>query len=191
VPSRSYLYSRQASKNCSSSILRKLGKNTILPASSATRPPTPVRAAHAEQNISNLLAELDSRKPKRASESGKVKYLEIAVRNLFKRTRHPLSELSRELNEKARRARFVLWWVETEKRFAPGLYCDDIATALATALFSRVVSPQAVAICERCGNQFIRTKRPQRFCSLRCGNADRKARQRDQARQRKSRQKRG
>jgi len=148
----------------------------------------PVEAVRAQENMSNLLARLGDRKTKPASESEKFKYLQDAVRSLFRRTRHPLSELSHQLNAQARRARFVLWWVEREGRFAPGLYCDNMASAVATALFSRIVSPQAVAICERCGNQFIRTKRAQRFCSLRCGNADRKARERERAIRRKSKQ---
>jgi hypothetical protein len=148
-------------------------------------------ASRAEQHVAKVLAELGDRKPGAVTGSDKDKYLRDAVESLLKRKRYPLSELSRQLNAHARRARFVLWWDESKGKFAPGLYCDNLATALATALFSRVVSPKSLAVCQRCGNPFIRAKRPQRFCSLRCGNADRKARQRERAKHRKSRQKRG
>jgi hypothetical protein len=149
----------------------------------------PVEAARAEQHVANVLAELGERKPRPANGSESGRYLRDAVDSLLKRRRYPLSELSRQLNTQARRARFVLWWNESKRKFAPGLYCDNMATALATALFSRVVSPMSLAICQRCGNPFIRSKRVQRFCSLRCGNADRKARQRERATHRKSKQK--
>jgi hypothetical protein len=149
----------------------------------------PMEAARAEKHMTEVLAQQSGGKPTLAGESEKVKYLENAVRSLFRRIRFPLSELSRQLNTQARHVQFVLWWVEKEERFAPGLYCDNMATALAAALFSRIESAKGMAVCQRCGNPFTRTKRAQRFCSLRCGNADRKARER--AKHRKSKQKRG
>jgi hypothetical protein len=133
-------------------------------------------ARPAEKRLGELLRALGESKAK----NGVVEKMEglRAVKGLLRRTKYPLSELGRELNRGVKQARFVLW-VERESVFAPGLYCDNMTTALATALFSQVASPQSVAICERCGNHFTRTKRAQRFCSLRCGNADRKARQRE------------
>ncbi|HXX17225.1 MAG TPA: CGNR zinc finger domain-containing protein [Candidatus Eremiobacteraceae bacterium] len=144
----------------------------------------PIEAARNEQLIAGLLAKLGEKKPSTDS-AAKENYLANAVRSLWRRTRHPLSELGRQLNAHARLARFVIWWDESAKKFSPGLYCTDFVTALAIALFFR-----DAAICERCGTWFIPTsKKPQRFCSLRCGNADRKARQRERTAQ--SKQKRG
>ena len=144
----------------------------------------PLEAARAEKGISTLLAKLGDTKP-RDSDAGKDKYLTNAVRSLLRRTRYPLSEFSRELNAHARLARFVIWWDERSKKFVPGLYCKDMATALAIGLFFR-----QAGVCLRCKNWFIPTsKKPQRFCSLRCGNADRKARERERDKHRKSKPK--
>jgi hypothetical protein len=107
-----------------------------------------------------------------------AKYEDESVNRLIKRARHPISEVSRQLNRWLRRVRFVIWWSERETRLMPGLYCQDMATALAALLFSRVASTKGLAVCERCGKRFVRTRRGQRFHSGRCGDADRKARQR-------------
>jgi hypothetical protein len=107
-----------------------------------------------------------------------VNVIAWAKQTLRQRMQYPLSELSAQLNRKMKNVRFVLWWVDKEKKFAPGLFCQDLSTAMAVSLVSHIASPRAVAVCERCGNQFIRTKTIQLFCSLRCGNAERKARQR-------------
>jgi hypothetical protein len=94
------------------------------------------------------------------------------------RARFPISEVSRHLNRYLRRARFVIWWSEREQQLLPGLYCKDMATAMAALMFSRVASTKGRAVCGRCGKEFVRTRRTQTFCTLRCGNAARKARQR-------------
>lgn len=106
-------------------------------------------------------------------------YTEMIIRKQPAPKYRPDKHISQELNRKVRAARFVLWRTQAEGKFVPGLYCDDIRVALAALIFTRIVSPQALAVCERCGNPFERTKRVQRFCSLRCGNADRQARLRE------------
>ena len=111
-------------------------------------------------------------------EKERVWNVQWAKQTLRERMRYPLAELAAQLNQRMAKARFVMWWVDKEKKFAPGIYCPDLSTALAASLVSHIAAPKAVAICERCENRFIRTKSVQRFCSLRCGNADRKARQR-------------
>lgn len=140
--------------------------------------------ANRAKEMAKLLAELGE--PTKVEASEKKEALEKAVAEWRGRLRYPISELSRELNKLVRGVRFVLWWVERTKNFAPGLYCDSASAALATALFSSIVSPQGLGICERCGNWFPRVKQDQRFCSLRCGNADRKARERERATNRKT-----
>ena len=104
---------------------------------------------------------------------------------VLRRVRTPMVEFGREIDERTRGARFVLWWNEGEERFEPGVYCENMATALAVLIFSRISSPRTLAVCPRqnCGRRFVRIKQNQQYCSLRCGNAARKARQR--ARQKK------
>ncbi len=101
-----------------------------------------------------------------------------ALQVLQERIEFPWHELNWQLNEWLKKARIVLWLRWKDKRLSPGLYCENMAAALAALLFSYIASPQGLAICERCYSAFTRTKRVQRFCSLRCGNADRKARER-------------
>jgi len=103
---------------------------------------------------------------------------ESIVRSVARRIRFPLSEIARQLNARLRQAKFVIWWVERERKFAPGIFCEDAATAFAALLVAHVASPEGLGVCERCGTRFSRKKRIQRYCSLRCGNAARKSRQR-------------
>jgi len=106
------------------------------------------------------------------------------AKSLRGRIRFPVSELGRLLNGRLRKARFVMWWVERDKKFAPGIFCEDMATAFAALLVARITSPEGLAVCERCGTQFVRKKQGQRFHDLKCGNAARKARQRSGGRSR-------
>ena len=104
--------------------------------------------------------------------------------SILKRLRRPYNIIGAEMTERLRNVRFVLWWVDRERKFAPGLYCETLETALTALMLSRIQSPQALAVCQRagCENRFIRVKRSQRFCSLRCGNAARKAKERSKRR---------
>jgi hypothetical protein len=97
---------------------------------------------------------------------------------LDRRIRYPLSEASKELNRRLRHVRFVIWWSKCERKLVPGLYCEDMTTALAAVLFSRIASSKGLTVCVRCGKRFVRIRKNQTHCSLRCGNAARKARQR-------------
>jgi hypothetical protein len=112
----------------------------------------------------------------------KRKELEAAqegiVKSLVRRIRFPILEVSHQLNTRLREAKFVIWWVERDKKFAPGIFCENMATAVAALLATSVASPEGLGACERCGAWFSRKKRIQRYCSLRCGNAARKVRQR-------------
>jgi len=103
---------------------------------------------------------------------------------VLKRLKRPYNVIGAEMTKLLRDVRFVLWWVDREGKFAPGLYCETLETALAALMVSRIQSSQALAVCQRkgCENTFIRMKRNQRFCSLRCGNAARKAKERSKKR---------
>jgi hypothetical protein len=66
------------------------------------------------------------------------------------------------------KARFVVWWAEKELKFAPGLYCPDIMTALyALVMWSRG-TPGGLAICERCQKDYPRVRSGQRYCGYKC-----------------------
>lgn len=92
--------------------------------------------------------------------------------------------LSDELNIPLKRARFVFWTPKKSGGLIPGLYCDDAFVALVALLASHVNSPQSFSVCARCQKPFYSVKRDQKFCSTRCGNAERKARQRHGRKQR-------
>ena len=87
-------------------------------------------------------------------------------------------ELSREINRWLLGARVVLWWRRKDKQLTLGLYCEKTETAFASAVLTTIDVPQGLGICVRCRSHFLRTKRGQKYCKLRCGNADRKARER-------------
>lgn len=66
------------------------------------------------------------------------------------------------------KTRFVVWWHGTAKRFVPGLYCPDILTALyALAMWSSGTAG-GWAICQKCGNDFPRSRAKQLYCSHKC-----------------------
>lgn len=101
---------------------------------------------------------------------------------VWERLCRPLPELSRKLNRRLQSVRLVIWWVMQSQIPAPGLFCPDIETALFALTFSRIASPQGWSVCLRCSASFMRTRRDQKYCSLRCGGATRKARERKRKR---------
>jgi hypothetical protein len=112
------------------------------------------------------------------------RYLEQEESLILKRfeSGHPLSaiaELALEINRSLLKARLVLWWPKSKGVLTLGLYCPEAESGLAALVFASLPNPQGLGICQRCSRQFLRKKRGQRFCSLRCGNADRKARERE------------
>ena len=130
------------------------------------------------ESQSKLRAALGPRNwPKPKRKDVEAAQLQI-VRSLARRIRFPLSEIARQLNARLRQVKFVIWWVERERKFAPGFFCENAAIAFAALLVASVASPEGLGVCERCGARFSRKKRIQRYCSLRCGNAARKSRQR-------------
>src|ERR1035441_1967704 len=82
--------------------------------------------------------------------------------------RSPLRELGATLNQGIREVRLVVWWAKHEKRFAPGLYCKDISTALHALTLSQIGQPGSLAVCERCHSPFIGTRAARDYCSHRC-----------------------
>lgn len=93
-----------------------------------------------------------------------------------------VSELLMQLNRWIRGAHFVLYFDRAQEKTLPGLFCPDVGTALAALVFDRIPSSRGVGVCKRCGKPFLRTKPGQRYHSLQCGNADRKARERTRRR---------
>jgi hypothetical protein len=72
-----------------------------------------------------------------------------------------------------------IWWDRRTDTLSPGVLVGSFVEALYVLLVLSLASSESVAVCARCGKRFSRTKTSQDFCSLRCGNAARKARQRE------------
>lgn len=91
-----------------------------------------------------------------------------------------VSELLVQLNRWVRKARFVMYFDRSQKKPLPAIYCPDAGTGLATMIFNRVPTPRGLGVCRRpaCQKSFLRMRPGQQYCSLRCGNADRKAHER-------------
>ena len=66
------------------------------------------------------------------------------------------------------KALFVIWWAEHEKKFAPGLYCPDMPTALYALALSAIGEAGAVGVCRHCGKPFIRSRGKQSYCNHKC-----------------------
>jgi len=107
--------------------------------------------------------------------------------------RSPLYELQKNLNQGIRRCRFVVWWAESEKRFAPGLLAQDAAGALSALVLSRLGQPGGLGVCQRagCNRPFIRARQgtKQRYCSYRCQAAAGMARMRARKKRKSHREK--
>jgi hypothetical protein len=76
--------------------------------------------------------------------------------------------LTEAFTEGLSRSRFVVWWAEREQKFAPGIYCEDIVTALYALVLSAVGQPGGIGICRHCEQPFPRSRSKQRYCSYRC-----------------------
>jgi len=87
-----------------------------------------------------------------------------------------------------RRGELRVWWNAQLKTPCPGIFVQNFVEALFVLLLLNLTNPEGVAICP-CEKKFTRTKTTQLFCSARCGNKERKARQR--SRQRDEEAKRG
>jgi hypothetical protein len=80
----------------------------------------------------------------------------------------PVFALSEAFTNGLKKSRFVVWWAELPKKFAPGIYCEDISTALFALALSAIGQPGGIGVCQRCGDAFLRTRSKQRYCSNRC-----------------------
>jgi len=91
---------------------------------------------------------------------------------------HPLFELARQVDRRARSGRLVLWWSRREKTLQAGLYFSRIQDAIYALFTLQTARAQGVGICERCGKVFERSRVAQKVCSMKCGNYIRKKRER-------------
>ncbi|MBA3914201.1 MAG: hypothetical protein H0X25_10220 [Acidobacteriales bacterium] len=71
-----------------------------------------------------------------------------------------------------------VWFDKRNETLSPGIVAADFNEALYVLLLLNLANVESVAICTRCGHQFRRTRTAQAFCSLRCGNNARQAKQR-------------
>jgi hypothetical protein len=80
------------------------------------------------------------------------------------------------MSHAAKNARLVVWWpFSGQHEPTPGLYCPDMSTAVAMALFM-----DGVRVCPFCGETFIpKLGKARTYCKSAHGVADRTARSRD------------
>jgi hypothetical protein len=71
-----------------------------------------------------------------------------------------------------------LWRDKHTDSLSVGVLAEDFLDALLILLLLNLGNAESVAVCGWCGKRFTRTKTNMDFCSLRCGNNARKARQR-------------
>ena len=83
----------------------------------------------------------------------------------------PLRTISGVLNRRIQKAQFIVWWMEREKMFVPGFYCDDAITALFVLAAMLLGKPGALRLCPHCGNVFFGRRAKQTYCSYRCQTA--------------------
>jgi hypothetical protein len=103
------------------------------------------------------------------------------IRYLFEHDRKQLKKhgpLRTLVNELQSAGTLRLWWNDAERTLAFAILAEDFTQALRVHLLLLLQAPESTALCKRCGRQFTRTKSTQVFCSAKCGNNDRKARQR-------------
>ncbi len=76
--------------------------------------------------------------------------------------------LCASMNRGLEQARFVIWWMELQGKLAPGLYCQDAASALFALASLRLGSPGGLGVCIRCSSPFLTRRGKQAYCSYRC-----------------------
>jgi predicted RNA-binding Zn-ribbon protein involved in translation (DUF1610 family) len=74
--------------------------------------------------------------------------------------------------------RLRLWQREEDGALCPGLLAGDFTNSLFVHLCLSLSDSEGLAICGACGKKYRRTKTTQVYCSPKCGNRARKARQR-------------
>jgi hypothetical protein len=109
---------------------------------------------------------------------GKIAGGQMEIRGEVKEAAFALSEA---FTAGLSKTRFVVWWHDAAKKLVPGLYCPDIVTALyALAMWSSGTAG-GWAICQKCGNDYPRSRAKQRYCSHKCQVAAAMQRMRDKA----------
>jgi hypothetical protein len=124
-------------------------------------------------------------KVERSPEEGKLVTKRILLRGVV--TAAPFA-LLQKINQGLERVRFVVWLAECEQKFAPGLYCDDLGSAVCALLLSNLGERGGLGACEFCGKTFFRSRRSQRYCGYKCQTAAGMRRYRAKAKRKAKRQ---
>jgi hypothetical protein len=125
-----------------------IGKVTLTPIEQA-------KTRHKDKSGFHLVAE----------RGGKIAQGQIKISGEVKGAAFALSET---FTVGLSRTRFVVWWHDAAKKLVPGLYCPDIVTALyALAMWSSGTAG-GWAICQKCGEDYPRSRAKQLYCSHKC-----------------------
>jgi hypothetical protein len=101
----------------------------------------------------------------RAQQKGDVSRFEITGKFSFET---PVFALTKQFTKGLEKTQLVVWWAELPNKFAPGIYCENISTALFALALSAIGQPGGIGVCQHCGEAFPRTRARQRYCSARC-----------------------
>ena len=96
----------------------------------------------------------------------------------------PAVELLDVLNNAITGVRLVTWWSTSERKIGPGLYCEDLKTALHAVALVHLRRPKGLASCLRCGKEIIKHKGNHSYCSHSCQTAAAQMRYRANKKQR-------
>ena len=94
----------------------------------------------------------------------------------------PQRILAEVLSSALGKAQIVLWWQDTKRRFLPAIYCPDVASALYVRALVKFAGGRSFLVCPHCGDFFVQERSDQDYCSIRCREAHRVARWREQQR---------
>lgn len=122
--------------------------------------------SESKQDLQRALAALD--KAVRARSEGEP---DIDHHLYVEARQTPAYALCRIMNRGIQRVRFIVWWVERERRLAPGLYCEDTSSALFALALVSLGGPGSLCVCLRCGTPFFARRGKQVYCSYRCQTA--------------------
>lgn len=91
---------------------------------------------------------------------------EFGMAQMF--TRNPAKEFSIAMNFGMQNSVMVVWWHFKEKRFASGIYCHDLKSALYVLAMFNLGQKGGIRICRSCGDTYIKTNLTKTWCSPRC-----------------------
>ena len=135
-----------------------------------------LRRAYTEKDTRALLAAVEQTRPLIPKTSFGTVTEDWSGEKMWDGARWHYSEA---MSHAVKNARWVVWWpFSGQHEPTPGLYCPDMSTAAAVALFV-----ESVRVCPHCGVAFVPPQNNIGYCKPAHGVAHRTATSRDKAKQ--------